>query len=175
MKSKRALRVLMIRVTLVGLLAGGLASCKGEDTEVPREAPPAEAATETETAQEKPSANRPIPLREHLTREIALPDAYPDDAPVYPGAKVSSEAWHAGRLSVAWSSEDTVDEVRGHVSQQLRSKGWLGVTESEMDSGVMIDAAKDAEARRISVMIAGIDEDMNDSLTLILVITDPRS
>jgi C4-type Zn-finger protein len=46
-----------------------------------------------------------------------------------------------------------------------------------METGVTIDGSKDAEARRISVMIAVIDEAKNgeDAATLIIVITDPRA
>ena len=115
----------------------------------------------------------PGTVREQLAREVELPDGYPEDAPRYPGAKINASAWRQGRVAATFSTKDTPDKVTSYVKQQLASNGWESIPETEFESGIVLGAAKHAEGRRISVMIATLDQGENDWVTLIAVVTDP--
>lgn len=57
-----------------------------------------------------------------------LPDNFPEDFPIYPGAKLTS-SWTAQAeekegISLVWETSDSMEEVSEYYKEELASSGW---------------------------------------------------
>ncbi|OGG12165.1 hypothetical protein A2Z00_05805 [Candidatus Gottesmanbacteria bacterium RBG_13_45_10] len=107
-----------------------------------------------------------------------IPDSFPKDFPIYPGAKVTSALAGAekGKNSGFWitlSTSDTVDKVGAYYKSQLSAKGWettatysagdtstQTVSKGDMSGSVAITRASDAKETEIVVIVG---QDSGDS------------
>jgi hypothetical protein len=88
-----------------------------------------------------------------------MPKEWPEDAPVYPGAKVQYSATtdqdgQSGHAVVLMTS-DKADKVSAYYTEQFRTLGWTMTTAAQSAGGTMMVATKDD--RGMSVMIAETD------------------
>jgi hypothetical protein len=71
--------------------------------------------------------------------EGSLPDNFPSDFPIYPGAKLAS-SWTASSddtdgLSLIWKTDDSVSKVGNYYESELKDAGWtLSFTAETEDS-----------------------------------------
>ena len=81
--------------------------------------------------------------------EGELPDSFPSDFPVYPGAKLAS-SWVADGdntdgLSLIWETEDAVSKVSNYYENELEKAGWtLSITSKTEDSATFSFEKDDA-------------------------------
>lgn len=57
-----------------------------------------------------------------------LPDGYPSDLPIYPGAKLTS-SWSTSDddskgMSLIWGTNDSIGQVADYYKKELEAKGW---------------------------------------------------
>jgi len=183
------IRFATIRLTVV-LLATALAfvatGC-GDDEEPATPAPEQAAAAPTPTTatdqadseaivQRVPKRRKPDPdalnkptLGEELRNEIARPDNFPSDAPVYPGATTNQSLQLGNVLTVTFSTADAPDKVSSFMNDELEAAGWGQIRTESMPNapGTMIHGFK--SNRTISVLTAPIDEGTPDALTMIMI------
>ena len=167
---------MLLLVLLVATGIGVGVGCRGED-EATDAKPEASSVQPPEIQPGKspgksPRMGHPGTLREQLGSEVDLPDGYPDDAPRYPGAKVNASSGAPGQgVAATFSTKDPVDKVTSYLRQDLASNGWESLPDDEFPTGVFVHAAKPAEGRKITLMIAKADQGDNDFVTLIAVVT----
>lgn len=57
-----------------------------------------------------------------------LPEEFPSDFPIYPGAKITSSWTSSGDdakgISVVWETNDSPDKVANYYKSSIESKGW---------------------------------------------------
>lgn len=184
MRSTRA----CLRTLFVGVVAAAFfAACGGGDeVEVPTKTPskPAPAPAAEKPAPEPPKAPpkpaaRPEPKAapptgsagEQLRSEIALPDYYPDDAPVYPGTKPAQATMRNDRANVMFGTPDDPDKVAEYLSGFLDDQGWHPESE-RVGSRVMMHGVKGE--RRILVVVSRVDEAKSSEITMIAVSVDAK-
>src|SRR6185436_1945132 len=133
------------------LLACGIAlasigwACGGEES-------PAPAATPTGPAQAAPGEAAPAPAAipaapgeaaapgDSIAEEGVIPQGYPTDVPVYPGATPGSSMTMPGLgVFATFESDDAVDKILEHYRGELTKGGW-SVTDAADGGGV--DATK---------------------------------
>lgn len=146
------------------LLAGGCTEGDGSGDAPQRGATPPMVRPEGRT----PNPSR---IREELRTNVELPDYYPDDAPIYPGAATNTAGRRRGRVAAVFSSQDSRDEIFAYVKAKLPSLGWADVSVQEMPNGTVIHAIK-AE-REMSVLVSVMDEGTEYELTMMMVAVDP--
>jgi hypothetical protein len=113
---------------------------------------------------------RPELLRAELRSSVELGEDYPEDAPIYPGATTSHSGRRAGKVTAAFSTEDSMEMVSAYVSAKLKTEGWSDSTIEEMPSGAVIHAQKGT--RQISVLVSSMDEGTEYELTMMIVAVD---
>ena len=84
-------------------------------------------------------------------RGVALPEGFPKDVPIYPGATVASSVKQAKQFTVMLKAGDGVAKVADHYAAKLKENGWEIETTVNMAEGRMFAAKKDN--RTVSVMI----------------------
>ena len=102
---------------------------------------------------------------------VEIPEAYPDDAPVYPGTKPNTTEFRRGLITLAFNTEDDLETVRSWSSEFLSSNGWSDLSETALPDGTIIDARKDG--RQMSVLLSTLEES-GRQVTIIVVATDPK-
>lgn len=84
-----------------------------------------------------------ITYEETTTR---LPDNFPADFPIYPGAKIVSSWTNEGDtdigVSVIWETDDQLNEVKDYYSTNLKSNGWMVSNEASTDGSVVLSFVK---------------------------------
>ena len=171
MFQKRAFLLFMIVTVGAGLVIG----CSCEEPPKPKPAPT------------KPQAQKPAPVpapepaaeaepfpspQEQLEHRVEIPDHYPDDALIYPGAHASAVVTKDGRLSVIFSTQDTNEAVVAYTTDFLGSAGWENTSVNTIPNGTIISADK-RSSRSIVVLVSEIADDGSDGVTMIAVAVDP--
>ena len=165
-------RILLACAVSLALLAG----CGEDEPAVPEQA--AKPAP-TKPAPPKPAPSKPTPMVspsppksvvEQLAVRVELPDWYPSDAPMYPGAKLSRVGWEGSKVSGVFSTDDGSEEVSAWMNDFLASENWRNVTMVEIPNGVILQARQGG--RGLTVMVTPILSG-GETVTLINVLSDP--
>ncbi|MFO0688526.1 MAG: hypothetical protein U0900_07450 [Myxococcota bacterium] len=117
--------------------------------EAPAEGAPAEGAATPPAAAKREgdidSARFPTELPEGVT--AAVPDNFPADVPLYPGAQPAQgkgvEIEGSPQAAVQLLTNDAYPDVHKFYSEQLQSKGWTLSEDTENESAAVIQASKD--------------------------------
>ncbi len=177
MTTKRCLSRLVATGVTTLALAALLAACGGEDGEkkahVPSAAiPEAERAPSRSMTQARESAKVLSAPAAQLREKIELPDYYPADAPVYPGATASqSSQAPTGRVNVMFGSEDPPEKIAQHMETQLSAEGWASTGRQSLPGGTALQGTK--PGRLISIVLSRFDEGGPGEISLIAVAVDP--
>jgi len=110
-------------------------------------------------------------MRRQLRTEVELPDSYPDDAPMYPGALTNNAGRRNGRVTAVFSTEDGTEQVAAYLTAKIAAQGWKLFDTTEMPNGSVMNATKND--RRLSLLISSMDEGTEYELTMIIVAVDP--
>jgi hypothetical protein len=152
-----------------------VAACGGEEPAKPVADVPTKPAAD---APAKPAVKlkgreqAPEPTIEELLKaRVELPDYYPDDAPVYPGATANRVNWVRGRVNAVFTTDDDPSDASGTLQSALDSSGWEEIVVAEMVNGVVLQAGKDE--RSISALVSRMQEGTRDEVTMIMVVVDP--
>jgi hypothetical protein len=165
-------RTRLVPVLIAALAIGVYTGC-GEDEAT---TPPPE-STGSPTPAPEPVVTKvqpPKSIKEQLAQSVDLPDFYPKDAPVYPGAKASSVGWQGTRVSAVFSTSDPVDQVVSHTRESLESQGWSDIQSSDLPSGQIVQGFKHDAERTIMALVSSVEE-AGEKVTLIAVSTDPST
>jgi hypothetical protein len=84
-------------------------------------------------------------------RSVALPEGFPKDVPLYPGAKVTMSGKQGEGMMVMLTSGDDVQKIAGFYEAKLKENGWEIETSANIGEGSMFAAKK--EKRHLSVGI----------------------
>ncbi len=91
------------------------------------------------------SSRFPTELPEGVT--AAIPDNFPTDVPIYPGAQAALgkgiEIEGSPQSAVQFLTNDAYPDVHKFYSEQLQGKGWTLSEDTENEGAAMIQAAKD--------------------------------
>ncbi|MFQ5640551.1 MAG: hypothetical protein ACE5IR_21430 [bacterium] len=82
---------------------------------------------------------------------VDLPDGFPDDAPLYPGAMVATSATTEEGYMVALLTQTPLKKVRDFYNQELKKNGWKITLNSSLGpNGGMLRASKDQRSQYIT-------------------------
>jgi len=140
----------------------------------PGAAPEAPSAPESAATPESaaPSATGRPGVEERLRATIEVPDYYPEDGPVYPGAKPSqSQQMPNGKLSLMFGTDAPVEEASRVMIEASEAKGWEIVSTDEFDGGILTRAQKGG--RDLMILTSRLTEDGQDAITLVAVNVEP--
>ncbi len=175
MFKKKALLPFTIALAIVGLMI----ACGGDEPPKP-EPTPAQPPAQPQVAKPAPAPTArkesraaeamPPTLKETLQARIEVPDDYPEDGLVYPGAHASTTTRKGTRLSVMFSSTDPVEDVISYTEDFLGKQAWEHIDRVDMPNGTLIRADKDGD-RGVAILISDLEE--ADADTLIAVAIDP--
>lgn len=70
-----------------------------------------------------------------------IPDGFPDDLPLWPGAKVQDARPTDTSLSLVLKTTDTFDDVVPGIAAGFERSGWKAVAVSEEDSATVIEVS----------------------------------
>ncbi len=89
--------------------------------------------------------------------DVSLPEGFPDDVPIYPGATVvgSMQAAESGRM-VTLRTADAPDRVQDFYRERLAGGGWEIASEMNFGGQRMLTAEKDD---RVAAVQVGTAED----------------
>jgi hypothetical protein len=88
---------------------------------------------------------------------VALPDAFPEDVFVYPGAKIESAIQMPEGFSVNMLSSDKKDRITESYQKQMAKKGWTMQTSMDMGSQLMLIFEKNERAANVAIVDEGSD------------------
>jgi hypothetical protein len=163
------------------VLAFGLVNCGGSDEPAGQAAAPQEkaekqAANPSRPAKQKPAAESAAPAasvdvselgRRELNASQSLPDSYPDDGPTYPGTEPSKVQSQGDKVAVFYGTEDSREKAASEMKGQLQAKGWSVMAAEELPTGILLQGTKGK--RIVSVLIATLDEDKSDEVTMVAI------
>lgn len=138
------------------------------------------AAPETPSAPDSaaaPDPGEPAPsdrpgVEEQLRATIEVPDYYPEDGPVYPGAKPSqSQQMPNGKLSLMFGTDAPAEEASRVMIEASEAKGWKIVSTDEFDGGLLTRAQKGD--RDLMILTSRLKEDGQDAITLVAINVEP--
>jgi hypothetical protein len=129
------------------LLACGIAlasigwACGGDEASSPEPAASPGEPAQAQPGEAAPPAAAPSDLAPEATAtDGVIPEGYPSDVPVYPGAKPGSAMSMPGLgVFATFASDDAVEKILEHYRSELSKGGW-SVTDSPDGGGV--DATK---------------------------------
>jgi len=182
--------VIMLVSTALAASIFGI-GCGGGDEDLPaasdrsaserteRAAPPAPTPTQTPTPTPAPTEAQLEGAREgaavaarQLRETIELPSFYPEDGPIYPGAKPSKVEQAAnGKVSVIFGTEAMPEEAAKVMNEAAEAKGWRIDAENVIERGQLASASKDG--RSLMILTNRISEGTPDAITLVAVSIDP--
>jgi len=111
-------------------------------------------------------------VAEQLSEKIELPDFFPEDGPVYPGAEPSLAQQQAnGRVSLMFGADASVEEAAKVMAEASEAKGWTIVAEDLIEDGIVSRATK--EGRNLLVLTRVMREEGQEDVTLVAVSVDP--
>ncbi|MEZ4334830.1 MAG: hypothetical protein R3F35_23980 [Myxococcota bacterium] len=145
-------------IAALSTLALGLTACDSGTQEPAAPTPSAPEATTEETAPAHESAAAPAArggdidssrfpteLPEGVT--AAVPDSFPSEVPIYPGAQPAQgkgvEIDGSPQSAVQLLTNDAYTDVHRFYSDKLQSGGWTISEDSENDAAATIQASKD--------------------------------
>ena len=96
--------------------------------------------------------------------DLALPETFPKDIPIYPGAKITANVTVNDGAQVAFQTPDSAGKVVSFYTEKLKAGGFaieatVNTKESSMVTGkkdnrtVMVMAAGESDGTRISLMV----------------------
>ena len=143
------------RVWIVALACLGMALVDGCTCSDDVKAPEVKVAKPA-PVKPKPIAKAPTqpppPLEEQLKRVVDLPDEFPRDAPVYPGAVANSTGLRNGRVHAVFSTSDSTADVLTWYKRELSTAGWEDTAEIDVGEHKVLQAFKDN--RELKIMIS---------------------
>ena len=84
-------------------------------------------ASASPAASSKPTAS-PVIKPGKLHSPVAMPTGFPNDVPIYPGARLTAAAGFPSTATTAWGMEwetlDSVGKVQGFYAQKLSQGDW---------------------------------------------------
>jgi hypothetical protein len=99
---------------------------------------------------------------------VALPDGFPKDVPIYPGATITASATTQNMMNVTLQTKDQPQQVRTFYQGTLKQNGWEMQSTMNTPQGVMLQATK---AERTQVVTIGRDD---DKTTISVVVTEEK-
>jgi len=95
-----------------------------------------------------------------------VPDAWPDDFPLYDAQVTASVESNQG-VNLTMESDDSVEDIQQWYEDELEGSGWK--QQSVMGMGVMWSATYEQESEQVSVLIAPGEDDGISNITLVYV------
>jgi hypothetical protein len=141
-------------------LCAGIVGCGGDDTPPePEAAPAAPAAAEKAFRKDRKKVKQaavPEPDLTGLAATIgdgaAVPEGFPNDVPLYPGARPTATMSAEGEGTlVTFDIDDGPEKVYDFYQQQLADTGWEIASSASMGGQWMISALKGERAAHISI------------------------
>ena len=130
-------------------------ACGGEESPAPAPAPEptaADPAVPSTPAPPTPSAEAPAPGPDTgVVTEGVIPEGYPSDIPVYPGADPGPAMAMPGGVFVTFESDDTVEAILAHYRAELANNGW---TVQDSPDGTGVDGTKDGRSVQVRARTA---------------------
>jgi hypothetical protein len=83
---------------------------------------------------------------------VALPEGFPKDVPIYPGAKVLTSVKTQDAMTVALQTSDQADKVSAFYKEQMKAGGWEIKTTMDMPQGTMLMGEKGGQALHAMVV-----------------------
>lgn len=100
---------------------------------------------------------------------VPLPDGFPKDVPVYPGATVIGSTTAQNMVNVSLQTADQPQQVRTFYQEKLKQNGWETQSTMDVPQGTMLHATKD---RRTQTVTIARDE---DKTVISLVVTQEEN
>ncbi|MGQ9574010.1 MAG: hypothetical protein ACUVUC_01705 [Thermoguttaceae bacterium] len=98
----------------------------------------------------------------------ALPDGFPEDAPIYPGAKLTTSMTLPEGMQVSLQTADAAEKVSAFYKERLKAGGWE--LKATMDTGQAIMLLAEKEGRNLQTMIGREGQ----TTTLTLTVTEEK-
>jgi hypothetical protein len=86
---------------------------------------------------------------------VSLPDGFPSDVPVYPGATVALSSKTPEGVHVLLQTKDGVQDVRRFYQEKLKAAGWKIATTVNVPGGIMLQANKGKRVQNVTTMNDG--------------------
>ncbi len=86
---------------------------------------------------------------------VKIPDDFPKDVPVYPGAKVKTAASVQGNRTLSLETADAVDKAQAFYADKLKAEGWNVLATTNVPNGVNIGAQKDKSTLGVAISKQG--------------------
>ena len=167
---------MILMASLVGVLGFVGLGCGGQD-EASESQPAAEAKSEGERPKYKApptlpgmpakAHDKPRTLQEELSVKQAIPDYYPEDAPIYPGSLPSNIRTQGSTVTLGFGTKDSADQVVEFMQSDLNSNGWTILPRQELPNDTLIQGTKDG--RSITVLVVGLAPDPEGESTMMMV------
>jgi hypothetical protein len=141
-------------------LCAGVLACGGDDTPTEPEAAPAAPAAEANAPRKEKKkaeqAEAPVldetGLSMSMGDEAAIPEDFPQDIPLYPGARPTATMSEDGEGTlVTFDIDDGPEKVYDFYQQKLADGGWEIASSASMGGQWMISALKGERAAHISI------------------------
>ena len=171
--------ILLLTIGLAGLALN--VGCGGDSDAPASKSAPSSAKTtgdneRTTAPGETSSPDQPTApiagLTEQLRETIEIPAYYPEDGPIYPGAKPSqSQQAPNGRVSLVFGTDEMPDEASSVMNEAAEAKGWTILSEDRMERGLLTQAEKGN--RKLMILTSRMDGGSSDAVTLVAVSVDP--
>jgi hypothetical protein len=95
---------------------------------------------------------------------VALPEGFPTDVPIYPGAKVATSVKTGDAMHATLQTSDAADKVSAFYKEKMKANGWELKTTMDMGQGTMLVGLKAGQS--LNAMIARGDKGTTVSLTV---------
>jgi hypothetical protein len=99
---------------------------------------------------------------------VSLPNGFPKDVPVYPGATIAVSATTQDMINVSLQTTDQPQEVKAFYQEKLKQNGWQTQSTLNIPQGTMLHATKDGRTQTVTI---GRDE---DKTVISLVVTQEK-
>jgi len=149
------------------------AQAKPAQLDKPVQATPAPAPQAMPQQDEASSAEVAANVAARLGQTVDLPEFYPEDGPVYPGAKPSHvQQLPNGKVSVVFGTDTPVEEAAKVMSEASEAKGWTIASEDMIERGFLARGTKDG--RNLMILTNRVSDGAEDeAVTLVAVSIDP--
>ncbi len=82
---------------------------------------------------------------------VEIPDGFPDDMPLYPGATVKVASESAGMILVSLETADSSKQVWDYYKKELGDKGWQILSTLNAPEGGQISVKKDSQVCTVTI------------------------
>jgi len=83
---------------------------------------------------------------------VALPEGFPKDVPIYPGAKVAASVKSQDGMHVTLQTSDAAGKVSAFYKEQMKANGWEMKTTMDMPQGTMLAGEKGGQSLNAMVL-----------------------